>query len=78
MLVTSTIVSGELLVSSVHVFEVSALVVGLPVSVELSLGVEGKVWVVRVELSDGRMGCAVSVELSLWISVDEVGRGNVT
>ena len=66
VLVTSTRVSGErLVVSSVQVLELSALVVGLPLSMELSPSVDG-------------MGWAVSVELLLWLSVDEVGRGTVT
>ena len=78
VLVTSTVVSGELLVSSVQVLEVSALLVGLPTSVELELGVEGEVCAVRVELElDEGMGCAVSEVLSVWLS-DEVRRGTVT
>ena len=43
----------------------AGLGVGLPLSMELSPSVDG-------------MGWAVSVELLLWLSVDEVGRGTVT
>lgn len=82
VLVTSAEVPCEWPLVSVQVVELSLVSVGPALSVELSLDVEWVEWVVmvkvKVELSDDETGCAVSVELSPWLSVDEVGRETVT